>query len=75
MFSIEQEKTINKNTKRIHMKLHKVALWKKRIMYYILDSNLVLNMVGIDIGLRISFLDSEEKLNDRMKQCNLVQKQ
>ena len=57
------------------MKLHKVALWGKRKMYYILDSRLVLDMTGLKPDLRISYLSSGESLQDRLKNCSLLQKQ
>lgn len=56
------------------MKLHKVALWRQRQMYYILNSKYVLDMALSGIGLRVSYLDSEKKLLDRLKKCNLLQK-
>lgn len=57
------------------MKLHKVALWKQRKMYYVLDSKYVLDMAGLEQGLRTTFLGTEDKLQDRIKNCNLIQKQ
>ena len=57
------------------MKLHKVALWKERKMYYVLDSKYVLDKTISDSGLRVSYLSSEEKFQDRIKNCSLLQKQ
>ena len=57
------------------MKLHKVALWNKRKMYYVLDSKLVLDMTGLKPDLRISYLGSGKSLQDRLKNCSLLQKQ
>lgn len=57
------------------MKLHKVALWNTREMYYILNSKLVLNMTGLKPDLRVSYLGSGENLQDRLKNCSLLQKQ
>ena len=57
------------------MKLHKVALWKVLKLYYILDSKYVLDMVMSNHDLRISSLDSEEEFQNRIKNCNLIQKQ
>ena len=57
------------------MKLHKVALWNERKMYYVLDSKYVLDRAISDSGLRVSYLGSEEKFQDRIKNCSLLQKQ
>ena len=57
------------------MKLHKVALWNIREMYYILHSKLVLDMTGLKPDLRISYLGSGKSLQDRLKNCSLLQKQ
>ena len=57
------------------MKLRKVALWKERKMYYVLDSKYVLDRAILDSGLRVSSLSSEEEFQDRIKNCSLLQKQ
>ena len=57
------------------MKLHKVTSWKKRKMYYVLDSKLVLDMTGLKPDLRVSYLGSGKSLQDRLKNCSLLQKQ
>ena len=57
------------------MNMYKVALWKKRKMYYILDSKLVLDMTGLKPDLRISYLGLGKSLQDRLKNCSLMQKQ
>lgn len=56
------------------MKLHKVALWNKREMYYVLHSKYVLDIAS-RYGLRVSYLGSGESLRDRLKNCSLLQKQ
>ena len=56
------------------MKLHKVALWNKREMYYVLNSKYVLDIAS-HTGLRVSWLSSEEKFQDRIKKCSLLRKQ
>ena len=56
------------------MKLHKVALWNKRKMYYVLNSKYVLDIES-HYGLQVSYLGSEESLQDRLKNCSLLQKQ
>ena len=55
------------------MKLHKVALWNKREMYYVLNSKYVLDIAS-HYGLRVSYLGSGESLQDRIKNCSLLQK-
>ena len=56
------------------MKLHKVTLWNKREMYYVLHSKYVLDIAS-HYGLRVSYLGSGESLQDRLKECTLVHKQ
>ena len=56
------------------MKLHKVALWNKREMYYVLNSKYVLDIAS-HYGLRVSYLGLGESLQDRIKNCSLLQKQ
>ena len=56
------------------MKLHKVALWNERKMYYVLNSKYVLDIASHS-GLRVSYLSSEEEFQDRLKNCSLLQKQ
>ena len=56
------------------MKLHKVALWNKREMYYVLHSKYVLDIAS-RYGLRVSYLSSEENFQGRIKNCSLLQKQ
>lgn len=56
------------------MKLHKVALWNKREMYYVLNSKYVLDIAS-RYGLRVSYLGSGKDLQDRLKNCSLLQKQ
>ena len=56
------------------MKLHKVALWNEREMYYVLNFKCVLDIASHS-GLRVSYLGSGESLQDRIKSCSLLQKQ
>ena len=56
------------------MKLHKVALWNKRKMYYVLDSKYVL-AIASHSGLRVSYLSPGEEFQNRIKNCSLLQKQ
>lgn len=58
------------------MKLYKVLLWKKRKLYYIVGSCFRLSAIGyksVD-GLAKTYLDTA-KLQERLTECSLVQKQ
>ena len=57
------------------MRLNKVMLWHKRKLYYIVGSNFKLNKTrfGND-GLAKTYLDTT-KLQERLTECSLVQKQ
>lgn len=56
------------------MKLHKVALWNKRKMYYIIDSIYVLDLL-LKEGIRVSYMNTKDKLQNRLQDCTIVQKQ
>ena len=56
------------------MKLHKVVVWHKRKLYYVLGTYFRLNATWIGDGLSKTYLDTT-KLQERLKECTLVQKQ
>lgn len=56
------------------MKLHKVALWNKRKMYYILNSIYVLDLT-LEYDLRVSYMSTKDKLETRLQDCTIVHKQ
>ena len=56
------------------MRLHKVMVWHKRKLYYILGTYFRLNATWIGYGLTKTYLDTS-KLQERLKECTLVQKQ
>ena len=56
------------------MKLHKVMVWHKRKFYYIVGSHFRLNMTKFGDGLAKAYLNTT-MLQERLKECTLVQKQ
>ena len=56
------------------MKLHKVMVWHKRKFYYIVGSYFRLNTHWCGDGLAETYLDTT-MLQERLKECTLVQKQ
>lgn len=56
------------------MKLHKVMVWSKRNLYYIVDTYFRLNATWIGGGMSKTYLDTTQ-LQERLTECSLVQKQ